>query len=259
MKMINKQTPALVLTGASGFLGETLLPALCESWHVLAIDLKRPTFQSDALTFIPFDLSDINHFDDLKDTIRSKTDNLKSLINNAAFNPKVENGTNNFVPFEQYSLQAWEAEVRLNLSAPIFLIQKLMPLFNHADQNRCKVINVTSMYGTVTPNQMLYKTTETESASKPMGYPVTKAALDMATKYLAVHLAKQNFNVNAIAPGGIFNGNDELFLGAYAKLSPMGRMAEPTEMIEAFKFLLGVGSDYMCGHTLAVDGGWTIW
>jgi NAD(P)-dependent dehydrogenase (short-subunit alcohol dehydrogenase family) len=255
----NRENPAVVLTGASGFLGWSIAKSLVESgWMVIAVDKNPTPLSLPNLEFIEADLSNTDAYHDVAKRVIALKCNLKALINNAAYNPQTSGDTQEFTPFESYQIPKWEEEIRINLTAPIFLTQALLSGFNHSDSKPCKIVNVTSMYGITPPNQSIYESLGA-GVVKPIGYPVTKAALDMATRYLACYLATRNFNVNAIAPGGIANGESEKFKHAYSQLSPIGRMGDVSELIEAFKFLLGDGSNYMCGHTLVVDGGWTVW
>jgi NAD(P)-dependent dehydrogenase (short-subunit alcohol dehydrogenase family) len=137
----------------------------------------------------------------------------------------------------------------------------MLPLFNKTDGSQCKIINMSSIYGVVPPNQNIYKPLSTEEIEyvKPLSYSASKAALGMVTKYLAVYLGAKGFNVNGIAPGGIENSQPEEFIELYSKNTPMGRMAKVDDFFGVVALLCGPGSDYMNGQLIAVDGGWTVW
>ena len=79
------------------------------------------------------------------------------------------------------------------------------------------------------------------------------------TRYLGALWADQGVRVNAISPGGVFDGHTDPFLDRYRRLSPAGRMADRTEMRGALVYLASDASAYCTGHTLVVDGGWTAW
>jgi len=204
----------------------------------------------------------IGLYDSLAEEISSLTDNLVCLINNAAFNPKIEGDKTSFGRFEDLDINNWNEEVNLNLTSPVFLTKVLLPLFNQDRNKYCKIINIISTYGIVPPNQSIYESLSKKNGFeiiKPMAYPVTKAGLSMVTKYLSTYLGESGFNVNGMAPGGIENGQDQEFISSYSKHVPMGRMAKVDEMLETLLLLATSGSDYINGQIIAVDGGWTTW
>ena len=73
------------------------------------------------------------------------------------------------------------------------------------------------------------------------------------------YLGKKGFNINGIAPGGIENHQDQVFIDAYSKQVPMGRMAKADEILETLYLLATSGSNYINGQIIAIDGGWTTW
>ena len=253
----------VVITGGLGLLGTRLIRNLGKlGYHLLVIDVLNENDINEDCDYIKFDLMDIRNYPELKIKIQEKTSNLKILINNAAFNPKIEGDSDAFGRFEDQSIDELEKEIKLNLESPIFLIQSLLDVFNQKDNQNCKIINVVSTYGLVSPNQDLYKplsAVEGVEIIKPIGYPVSKAGLVMATKYLASYLGKRGFNINGVAPGGIENGQNQIFIDEYSKMTPMGRMGKVEDMMGVFELLCGNKSDYINGQILTVDGGWTIW
>ena len=80
------------------------------------------------------------------------------------------------------------------------------------------------------------------------------------TKYLASYLGIHGIRVNSLSPGGIFDHQNEKFLERYidkVRLAPK-RMARQDDVAKAMLFLASDDSQYMTGHNLVVDGGWTI-
>ena len=254
----------IIITGGLGLLGRRASEYfLNKGFHIIIIDVSdHRGMLPKGIDFIKYDLMNIDSYDLLINKINSLTQNLVCLINNAAFNPKIEGNKSGFGKFEDLNLNDWNAEVNLNLTAPVFLIKALLPLFNTKKNEYCKIINIISTYGLVSPNQSIYKDLSTKNGFKiikPIGYPVTKAGLVMVTKYLSTYLAAKGFNVNGLAPGGIENNQDQVFIDSYSKQVPMGRMARVDEMLETLYLLATPGSDYINGEIIAVDGGWTSW
>jgi len=256
--------PSIIITGGLGLIGKAVSKFLSEKdIHVIIIDIQPDCDLTEKnISYIQFDLMQINAYPLLVKQIQETTHNLKGIINNAAFNPKVEDDSINTGKFEDLDLASWNREMNLNLSAPVFLIKSLLGLFNHVDGKNCKIVNVISTYGLVPPNQDIYKELgkiKNDEIFKPIGYPVSKAGLAMATRYLSVYLGDQGFNVNGIAPGGIENMQPKEFVESYSRLTPMKRMGKVEEMLDTFYLLCSEGSNYINGQIIAVDGGWTTW
>ncbi|TIV37391.1 MAG: SDR family oxidoreductase, partial [Mesorhizobium sp.] len=96
-------------------------------------------------------------------------------------------------------------------------------------------------------------------------YMVSKGAVHMMTKALAVEWAKSGVRVNALAPGYV--GTDmtlkmrerpELF-NTWIDMTPMGRLGTPQEIASAILFLASPASSYVTGAILSIDGGYTAW
>ncbi len=261
--MKKEDIKSVIVTGASGLLGSELVHILSNlGWCVIAIDIKNKTQEQENVSFIQWDLNEIDSYPDLCIEVNKATNNLKGLINNAALNPKIERIEKQaFGKFEDIDLNKWECDIRINLSAPVFLIKEFLHLFNHRE-GRCKIVNIGSIAGLLSPNQNIYKQLSEKMGIgifKPLSYSVTKAGLLMVTKYLSTYLGDKGFNVNAVAPGGIENNQDDVFISEYCKHIPMGRMAKVKEVADVILFLLEKGSDYINGETIVIDGGYSVW
>jgi NAD(P)-dependent dehydrogenase (short-subunit alcohol dehydrogenase family) len=113
-----------------------------------------------------------------------------------------------------------------------------------------KVINVSSIAG-ISPDLL------------PI-YSISKAAVIMATKVMAMQWAQYKIRANCVAPGltktrfsEALWKNDDILKIAMSR-TPMARPAEPEEMVGAIIFLASDASSYVTGQVIAVDGGVTI-
>ncbi len=184
---------------------------------------------------------------------------LDILVNSAALDPKFDPKArkSHSGAFEDYPLELWQQALDVNLTGAMLCCQAaIKPML---EQGQGTIVNVASIYGVVAPDQRLYQQEGQPPQFKPVFYTVTKAGILGLTKYLAAYYAGKNIRVNALTPGGIYNGHDDEFVRAYAARAVMGRMGEKDEMNGALLFLTSDASKYMTGANLIVDGGWTAW
>lgn len=117
------------------------------------------------------------------------------------------------------------------------------------------IINVSSQYGSVATNPLLYE----DQNQPPVNYGVSKAALNHLTRELACRLAPKGIQVNCIAYGGVEGRVNSTFTERYSMLCPTQRMLYPEEVSFPVDMLVSEKNTFMTGVVLAVDGGWTLW
>ena len=117
------------------------------------------------------------------------------------------------------------------------------------------IINIASIYGLVAPDKSIYEGTDFNTEPD---YSYTKGGMIMFSKYMASYFAQDGVRVNCIAPGGMFNNQDESFIEKYIQKVPMKRMAYPDDMKGVALFLASSASKYITGAVIPVDGGLTI-
>lgn len=157
------------------------------------------------------------------------------------------------VPFVDQSLGAWDACLGVNVTAPFLLTQSCAPALIASSHG--SVINVSSIYGLVGPDMRLYENT---AMGNPAAYGASKGGLLQLTRYLAAVLAPR-VRVNAISPGGLFRDQVETFVNRYVDRTPMRRMATEEDIKGAAVYLASDLSNYVTGHNLVIDGGWSVW
>ena len=124
------------------------------------------------------------------------------------------------------------------------------------------IVNIASDLGLIAPDQRLYRSDKLEDhlqPVKPVTYSVVKHGLIGLTKYLSTYWCEQGIRCNSLSPGGVFDGQDDVFVSKLTKLIPLGRMAYPDEYRGAIAFLCSDASTYMNGANLVMDGGRSVW
>jgi NAD(P)-dependent dehydrogenase (short-subunit alcohol dehydrogenase family) len=120
------------------------------------------------------------------------------------------------------------------------------------------VVNVSSMYGVVSPDPALY---DTEEGRNPPYYGVVKAGLLQLTRYAAAELGPSGVRVNAITPGPFPQHPDRMdpaFVQRLADRTVLKRYGTPDDIRSAVLFLACPGSRFVTGANIVVDGGWTV-
>ena len=198
---------------------------------------------------------------DLLGRVVAETGRVDILINNAANNPKAESeSTESWSRLEHFSLEQWQADLAVGLTGA-FLCSQAFGV-EMARRGRGVILNVASDLGIIAPDQRIYRQpglADEQQPVKPVTYSVVKTGLVGLTRYLATYWADQGVRVNAISPGGVYNGQPEVFVQKLTGLIPMGRMATMDEYQGAVIFLCSDASSYMTGANLAIDGGRTVW
>ncbi len=164
------------------------------------------------------------------------------LVNNAGVNVRK--------PTLELSEEEWDLVLDTNLKG-YFLVAQAVGAHMVA-RGKGKVINVSSIFGTVGMNNQL-------------AYASSKGGVGMMTKVMAIEWAQRGVNVNAVAPTYFETPlvaalrNDPERFRFINERTPMGRWGQPEELEGTIVWLASPASDFVTGQTIYVDGGWTIW
>lgn len=257
-----------VITGGLGQLGRQFATILGQRGaRVVVLDRNIDHPAATALLplvaerglFIEADVTDRRSLKRALDEVEQRLGPPAVLINNAALDsppgsPASENG-----PFEEYPEESFDRVMDVNVKG-VFLCSQIFG-GAMARANGGSIINISSIYGLISPDQRLYEYRRKagETFFKPAAYAVSKSALLNLTRYLATYWAQQKVRVNTLSFAGVFNHQDPAFLASYTQKVPLGRMAAVDDYNGAIVFLCSDASSYMTGANLVIDGGFTAW
>jgi len=188
----------------------------------------------------PFDVTDATAVAAGIASVEERVGPIDILVNNAAMNQRK--------PLEQFTPEEWRALMAANLDGPFLVTRALLPAMKA--RRRGKIVNVCSLAADLGRPHIV-------------PYAASKGALRMLTRALAVELAPSNIQVNGISPGFFkteMNApliEDAEFSAWVARRTPAGRWGDPPEIAGAAVFLASSAADYVTGHVLYVDGGFS--
>jgi NAD(P)-dependent dehydrogenase (short-subunit alcohol dehydrogenase family) len=267
MKIFDLTGRVVLLTGAAGHLGSETSRAILAAGaeligigrsesRLIALRESLPPDIRNRFHVVACDVTDINTPVYLQSVVEQRFGRLHGIVNNAYAGKVV--GAIGSIDAEDFFTSCAN-----NLVAPFLLIKTFVPLLEMSAKDlqiTASVVNVASMYGTVSPDPAVYADS---GKNNPIHYGATKGGMIQMTRYLACHLGKQGIRVNSIAPGPFPNTELDLGIpGFYDKLAqkvPMGRVGKPEEVAGPVVFLLSDAASYMNGANLPIDGGWTAW
>lgn len=261
----------IVVTGAAGYLGEMHVEAIIEAGGIpVLIDINETALSEVTMrlkekysdcSVLAFVKTITNKGDMLyvKNEILKEFGRIDGLINNACNNPTMKN-EGIIGRFEDLEYDEWSLDMEVGLYGAICCSQVFGTYF--AENCNGVIVNISSDLGIVAPNQNLYHIEgriNSQQPKKPVAYSTVKWGLIGLTKYLSTYWAEQNVRVNALAFGGVYNNQSEIFLSRVEKLIPMRRMAKRDEYKGSIIYMLSDATSYMTGSVVTIDGGRTAW
>ncbi len=241
-----------VVTGAGRGLGRSMAIALAAAGadivaasrtateiEALRDDVRAMGRRAEAITC---DATEEAQCERLADETVSRLGRVDILVNNAGINIRK--------PVLELTAAEYRQVLATNLEG-YFLCARAFGKHLVA-QRSGKVVNISSIMGRV-------------ALANQAAYASSKGAIEQLTKVLAIEWAPRNVQVNAIGPTYFETEltrplfEDEERHDFITGRTPMGRWGQPHELAGAVIFLASDASNYVTGHTLMVDGGWTAW
>jgi NAD(P)-dependent dehydrogenase (short-subunit alcohol dehydrogenase family) len=260
-----------VVTGGNGRLGSQYAAVLAQAGAAVAVLDRAQSPHPRVLALIEnggrvashtVDVTSRAAVDTAIDRITEAFGTPTILINNAGLGSSPADAVLETAAFERYPESAWDAMIESHLKSALVTSQAFIARFRADSRERGSIVNISSTYGIVAPEQAVYDYRRREGAEyfKPVGYSVAKSGMLNFTRWLAEYCGhlQLGIRVNTLVPGGVREAeHDPAFVADYERRTPLGRMANEDDYNGAILFLASRASAYMTGATLVVDGGWT--
>ena len=247
LSMSNLSGRTIVVTGGEGLLGREFVSHLrAAGATVLSADIACVTDVKKGT--LRMDITDTDSIRAGVDAARKEFGALHGWINNAY--PRTKDWG---LKFEDIPPVSFDENVRMHLGGYFRCCQVVLEVMK--GQKDGSLINMGSIYGSEAPDFSVYEGT---TMTMPAAYSAIKGGIINLTRYLAALYGPYGVRVNALSPGGVRDAQPEAFVQRYEAHTPLGRMAQPADIVPAAAFLLSDEARYITGHNLIVDGGWSL-
>lgn len=241
---------SIIITGASGEIGEVIAKSLSEKGFIISALYNRNKEKAEILkTRIENQggkcevfKCNLENFTEIKETINFIELNIApiyALVNCA--------GVEHYGVFQNISEEELEHVLKINLSAAMLASKYVLRFM--LDRKNGKIINISSVWGE-------------RGAAFEVAYSTAKAGLIGFTKALAKEVAPSNILVNCISPGAVYTEmTTKLGENTVKELEmeiPQRRLATPMDISNVVDFLISDKSNYFSGANLSLNGGWGI-
>jgi NAD(P)-dependent dehydrogenase (short-subunit alcohol dehydrogenase family) len=250
---IHLEGKVAIVTGGSRGIGEAIARAFAGAGAKVVVasrkqegvDRVAESIRSDGgeAHGVAFHAGDLSQAPKLVEATIAKYGKVDVLVNNAATNP-------HFGPMVSVDGGAWDKTFEVNTRG---YFEATRAFVEHVVNRGApgSVVQIASIQGL--------------GAAVTQGvYGMTKAAVLSMTKTLAAELGPSGIRVNAVAPGLVKTRfasaiveNEDLVKRVLDR-TPLGRYAEPEEIAPAVLYLASDAASYVTGHTLVIDGGFTL-
>lgn len=244
MTLFSLEGKVALVTGGHRGIGKMIADALVKAGCKVYVASRETNNPGSDRHSIPCDLSSMVSLQELTDEMARREPELNILVNNAGY----FSGST----LEQAVVSEWDKVMDINVRAPFFLVQKLLPLLQAGanGDDPARIINIGSIGGVMGPSNMAY------------AYGASKAGIHQLTRNLAADLTPQHITVNAIMPGYFPSDMTDGFFAAQPGLKemivqriPRGRLGSAEDIGGLTIALCGRSGAYLTGTITPLEGG----
>jgi len=237
-----------IVTGGARGIGRACADALQEMGATVAlIDVLQDRLEQSAGEMgggtigVQCDVTDKAAVTSAFSTVAEKLGRLDVLVNSA--------GICIWAKGEEMSEEDWDKVISINLKGTFLCCQAAAGIM--IPQKSGAIVNIASMSGHIV-----------NRPQTQVSYNSSKAAVIHLTRSLAAEWAQHGVRVNSISPGYTLSELTKQFpehFDGWMPYIPMGRMAQPEELVGAVVYLASAAASYTTGHDLVIDGGYSVW
>jgi NAD(P)-dependent dehydrogenase (short-subunit alcohol dehydrogenase family) len=258
--LFNLSGEVAVVTGGSGYLGAAMVEGLAKHGaNVVIASRNKESNENLAKKLtdlygvkcygIELDVSDESSIKLTFAEIVNNVGKIDILVNNAYYGKSGK--------AEDISEENWKLGIDGTINNVFRCTKEALSYM--LPQGKGNIINISSMYGVISPDPSIYGTTGFDN---PPNYGAGKAAIIQFTRYIACHYGRKGIRANSISPGPFPNKNvqeNKQFIENLSKKTALGRIGQPSELQGSIVFLASNASSFITGQNICVDGGWTAW
>lgn len=250
----------IVITGGAGLIGQEIVKGVVKEggtaiiadvdddrMQVVSKKLSK-LFSNDKIETFKLDITSKNSLQECIDFVSTKYEKIDALVNNAY--PRNRAYGRHFFEVEYEGIVE---NLGMNIGGCILSAQVFARHFKQ--QGYGNIINLASIYGVVAPKFEIYDSTE---MTMPVEYAAIKAGVLHLTEYMAKYFKGSDIRVNAISPGGILDGQPDVFLREYKSKCLSKGMLDPVDVIGGVIFLLSDMSTFINGQNIVIDDGFSL-
>lgn len=251
----NLKGKRILVAGAGGLLGSRIVKAILEErGKVIAVDYDiNQTIENLKKLSVDIKCLDLESLDITSESDVISFFNRQSGLDGAV-NATYPRNKNYGKHFFDVTMSSFNENVNLHLGSSFLFSQQCAAYFKRM-QKEFSLVNISSIYGVIAPKFDIYEGT---SMTMPVEYAAIKSAILHINKYIASYIKNSDFRVNAISPGGLYDGQPSPFLIAYKKETHGAGMLDVEEMLGSIIFLLSNHSRHITGQNIVIDDGFTL-
>ena len=260
------QKKVIIVAGGAGFVGASFSKAIVENKGVCIVADQNETsglalvkkisgeVPGADIQYVEIDLCNKESIETLIEKVHTQYCKIDGFVNTAY--PRNQNWGKNF--FEDIEFSDFTENVNLHLGGYFLASQIVLNYFKK--QGFGNIIQISSILGVCAPKFDTYigSAFNGNDMNCPVEYSIFKAGIIHFTRYIAAYFKGCNIRSNCISPGGLLDGQSEVFLEKYKNHCLSKGMLDPEDISGTLIYLLSDMSRFVNGQNIIVDDGWSL-